>query len=81
MAAIQHGSVVVGEQMVFEGDIDVRVSPDGWTASFSMDKITIPPEAQLTLNLSDGRSGQMIWERTGASIGGAVLCQGIGTLR
>ena len=81
--AVQHGSVLMGEQIVFEGQIDVQESTNrdvlaGWTAEFVVQKITMELDGEMTLNLSDGRSGQMFVKRNDRSGDGmtTVTCGG-----
>jgi uncharacterized protein YjaZ len=81
--AVQHGSVLTGEQIVFEGQIDVQESTGrngvaSWTAEFVVQKITMELDGEMTLNLSDGRSGQMFVKRNDLSGDGmtTVICGG-----
>lgn len=85
--AVQHGSVLTGEQMVFEGPIDVQESvgrngSSGWTAEFVVQKIAMAIDGEMILNLSDGRSGQMFVNRNDPSGDGmtTVVCRGAGSL-
>jgi hypothetical protein len=81
--AVQHGSVLMGEQIVFEGQIHVQESTDrnvvaGWTAEFVVQKIPMEVDGEMTLNLSDGRSGQMFVKRNDRRGDGmtTVICGG-----
>jgi uncharacterized protein YjaZ len=81
--AVQHGSVLMGEQIVFEGQIDVQESTGrdvlaGWTAEFVVQKIPMELDGEMTLNLSDGRSGQLFVKRNDRNEDGmtTVICGG-----
>jgi hypothetical protein len=80
---VQQASVLMGEQIVFEGQIDIQEPTDrdvvaGWTAKFVVQKIIMELDGEMTLNLSDGRSGQMFVKRNDRSGDGmtTVICGG-----
>lgn len=86
--AMQHGTILTGEQVVYEGPVEVqeltsRTGVATWTATFVMSKITIASEGNMILNLADGRSGEMYWLKNRPSPDGTttVICQGNGPLK
>jgi len=86
--SVQNGTVLAGEQVVYEGPVDVqemtgRSGLPKWTATFVMGKVTIAPEGNVILNLADGRSGEMYWLENRPSTDGTttVVCHGNGPLK
>jgi hypothetical protein len=83
----QQGSVLTGEQIVFSGPIEVNETTDAdgppdWSVEFVSEGPEMETDGELTLNLSDGRSGQMFVARNEGIADGrtTVICRGVGRL-